>query len=129
LKRRATEQRNATKRHVDRFTDDGILTDEQRRAIHERLDTQTNGHEPLLSPDVVSVVTSWEWFGPPCTVFGGLSAAVVDDRSRLFPSRLEALREAGVGSGAREVYLRLWAALDDEHIAIERKRLADAMRD
>jgi hypothetical protein len=73
------------------------------------------------------VLESWQWFGPPCTVFGGLSAAVVDERSRLYAPRREVLREAGVSAGAREVYFRLWAALDEEHIEIERKRLNDAM--
>jgi hypothetical protein len=70
---------------------------------------------------------SWGWFGPPCTVSGGMAVAIDDKRDRLYLARREVLRDAGVPAESREIYFRLWGALDRAQIEVEGDRVSKAM--
>jgi len=126
--RRAIEQRKATIREVKRFAGEGLIGESEAAEIEGRLSSHVEAEEPMLSYEALCVLDLWLAVGSPCTVFQGLSMAVVDERARLFGPRLEMLRLAGVENEAIEIYLRWWAALDDELIAVERKSVADALK-
>lgn len=120
--RRARESRSAAIQQARRLHSEELLTEEQLAKIEERmtLDEST----PTLDHEAYPVFESWQWFGPPCTVFGGMSMALVDERARLYPSRQMVLDRAEVLPESQEIYFRLWGELDEALIEFKTEQMS-----
>ena len=126
--RGAINSREYAIREVRELANEGLVTHEVADTFEER----KSGHrasDMVLDPDLVDVLASWNQFGEPCTVFAGMSMAVVDERAKLYIPRISLLDRSGASEAAQEIYLRLWAALDEELIQIRTQQASDALGD
>lgn len=81
-------------------------------------------------PGLEVVYAAWLALGPACGIEGGgmVSPHLVDHRAQLYQPRRAWLDEHGVRGEEREVYDRLWAALDAEDLAFTRQLLDEALK-